>query len=81
MNDLLSSVKRYKAAHEAAQKCPEMILSSGRTEEPIRLMKELDAAREEMFRVSDEPCKHQILLSVAHGYICKGCGKFIESEV
>lgn len=45
LNDLLLALRRYKAAYEAAQRCPDMILSSGRTEESIRLMQELEDAR------------------------------------
>lgn len=41
----------YKTAYDNAQKCPEMILSSGSTEKAKVLMRELEQARIDLFGV------------------------------
>lgn len=51
---MLLAITRYKLAHEAAGKCTDMILSSGRTEEAAKLMQELEDAREALFAFSNE---------------------------
>lgn len=42
----------YKTAYDNAQKCPEMILSSGSTEKAKVLMRELKQARKDLFGIA-----------------------------
>jgi hypothetical protein len=47
--ELARAVSEYHAAQQAAYRCPQMILSSGKTDEAARLMRELDAAESKMW--------------------------------
>lgn len=51
-NDLLDAVILYKKARDKVYSCPELILSSGSTDEAKRIMKECENAREHMFWVA-----------------------------
>lgn len=47
---LHDALTRYKSAYDEAQRCPEMVLSSGKTDKAAKLMEEVEDAREALFR-------------------------------
>jgi len=50
--ELLDAINQYKKAREQTYKCPDLVLSSGVTDEAKRIMKEYEDAREYMFMVA-----------------------------
>lgn len=51
IDKIIMAVRKFRDAETAAHKCPEMILSSGNTHDAKRLMKELSAAKFELFKI------------------------------
>ncbi len=52
MCELLDAVILYKKTRDKANECPNLILSSGKTDEARKIMRDHEAARERMYKIA-----------------------------